>query len=435
MSSNAKVLLRLSPLLVIYIMLIVLTSRSDFFGDEGGYVSHAINLTHGYYTPANNIDLWWGPGYSIIMAPFVLLKAPWLAVKLLNAFFLFFAVIYFYHTLRLYTSSRYVLLLSYLFGLYPPFLRLLSYMLPETLTTLLVAGLTYHFCKLNQSPTHSRMHQLLAGCYLGYLALTKVLFGYVIVVCLIIAGLAFMLVKRSQVLKKAMAVCGIAFLVCLPYPLYTYSLTGKLFYWGNVGGMQLYWMATPYEDELGDWQFIEQIRANPKLAENHLAFYEKVAKLPSIERDDAFRREAIHNIVTHPLKYFTNWLNNIGRLLFDYPYTYVDQRLRTYYYMIPNMFIVVLGILSIYPAWRRRKVTPKEILALLVFVIIATAGTSLVSAQARQFWVLTPIVDLFIITVLLNSVVVNVPSTDLERVPQSHQPIELAARDAVGIPR
>ena len=426
MSSNAKVLLRLSPLLVIYIMLIVLTSRSDFFGDEGGYVSHAINLTHGYYTPANNIDLWWGPGYSIIMAPFVLLKAPWLAVKLLNAFFLFFAVIYFYHTLRLYTSSRYVLLLSYLFGLYPPFLRLLSYMLPETLTTLLVAGLTYHFCKLNQSPTHSRMHQLLAGCYLGYLALTKVLFGYVIVVCLIIAGLAFMLVKRSQVLKKAMAVCGIAFLVCLPYPLYTYSLTGKLFYWGNVGGMQLYWMATPYEDELGDWQFIEQIRTNPKLAAHHLAFYEKVAKLPSIERDDVFMREAIHNIGKHPSKYFRNWLNNIGRLFFDYPYSYVYQTPHTYFYMIPNMFIVVLGVLSLYPAWRQRKVTPTEIYVLLAFVLIAMGGTSLVSAYARQLWVMTPIIDLFITTVVVNAVMVRVPSSGRDRLREPVPAIELA---------
>jgi len=428
-------MLRLSPLLVIYLALIVINPRSDFFGDEGGYVRHAINLTHGYYTPTTDIDLWWGPGYPIILAPFALLKAPWTIAKLLNAFFLFFAVYYFHQTLRLYTNSKYVLHLSYLFGLYLPFLRFISYLLTETFVAFLISALTYHFCKVSQSRTRGTRHEIVAGVCLGYLALTKVFFGYVIVTCLAVAGLVFVFLKRDYVLKKAIVVCCVAFAVCLPYLLYTYSLTGKVFYWGNSGGMQLYWMATPYSDELGDWQFIEQIRANPKLAENHLAFYEKVAKLPSIERDDAFRREAIHNIVTHPLKYFTNWLNNIGRLLFDYPYTYVDQRLRTYYYMIPNMFIVVLGILSIYPAWRRRKVTPKEILALLVFVIIATAGTSLVSAQARQFWVLTPIVDLFIITVLLNSVVVNVPSTDLERVPQSHQPIELAARDAVGIPR
>jgi len=125
-------MLRLSPLLVIYLALIVINPRSDFFGDEGGYVRHAINLTHGYYTPTTDIDLWWGPGYPIILAPFALLKIPWAIAKLLNAFFLFFAVYYFHQTLRLYTNSKYVLHLSYLFGLYLPFLRFISYLLTET---------------------------------------------------------------------------------------------------------------------------------------------------------------------------------------------------------------------------------------------------------------------------------------------------------------
>jgi 4-amino-4-deoxy-L-arabinose transferase-like glycosyltransferase len=415
MSSNVKVILRLLPLLLIYIVLIILTPRSDFFGDEGGYVRFATNLTHGYYSPHSEIDLWWGPGYPIILAPFVLFKAPWLIVKLLNAFFLFAAVIYFHQTIRLYTPTRYVLSLSYLFGLYLPFLRFLSYIFTETLAALLVSAITYHFCKVNRLTRNGRPHLLFAGISLGYLALTKVVFGYAIVASLIICALAFMFLKKHQIIKRAIFVCCIAFVVCLPYLVYTYSLTGKPFYWGNSGGMQLYWMSTPFSDELGDWQFIEQIKTNPQLAANHLAFYEKVANLSSVDRDDAFKREAIRNIVNHPSKYFRNWLNNIGRLFFDYPYSYVNQTPHTYFYMLPDMFIIVLGILSIYPAWRWRGNIPNEILVLVVFAIVAIGGSSLVSAYARQFWVLTPIIDLFIISVLVNTVALRLPANGVDK--------------------
>jgi len=91
-----------------------------------------------------------------------------------------------------------------------------------------------------------------------------------------------------------------------------------------------------------------------------------------------------------------NWASNIGRLLFNYPYSYTPQKLSTFAYLIPNMFLVVLMVFSIYPTYRARSVIPGEIYLLLVFALIAFGGSSLVSAYARQFLPLIPIFGLWI---------------------------------------
>ncbi len=424
MSPSIKAIMKFLPLLAIYIALIAINPRNELWGDEGGYLGFATNLTHGYYSPTPEIDLWWGPGYPMILAPFVLLKLPWVVIKLLNAGFLFFAVVYFYQTLRLYSTSKYLVHLTYLFGLYPPFLRHLGYMITETFVIFLISAMTYHFCKLSQQKPNSTTHQILAGVFLGYLALTKVFFGYVIAAGLMFSVLAFILFKRSEMVKKALVTCCIASIVCLPYLIYTYSLTGKIFYWGTSGGTQIYYMSSPFDGELGDvgpvfpnrgrWaHYAEELRGEkpfpdnggaPDLAKNHLAFFDKVSKLPNaVAQDEAFKKAALSNIRNHPSKYLKNWLANLGRLLFDYPYSYRNQTSRTYFYLLPNVFIFVFGVVSIYPLWRYRSTIPTEIYLLLAFLAIAIFGTSLVSSIARQFFVLTPIIDLCIFVALANT--------------------------------
>jgi hypothetical protein len=108
-----------------------------------------------------------GPGYPILLAPFVLLKAPWVVIKLLNAVFLFGAMVYFYHAIRFYAPGKYLPHLSYLFGLYPPFLRFLGHMITETLAVFLISGMTPHFCKLVRDRRQVKVHAALAGLFLG----------------------------------------------------------------------------------------------------------------------------------------------------------------------------------------------------------------------------------------------------------------------------
>jgi len=121
-----------------------------------------------------------------------------------------------------------------------------------------------------------------------------------------------------------------------------------------------------------------------------------------------FKKQAIRNILDHPMKIFMNWLANIGRLLFNYPYSYTSQKLSTYIYMIPNMFLVVMMAFSIYPTYRARKWIPFEIYALLAFGLLAFGGSSLLSAYVRQFLPLIPICFLWVIFVWMNVVKIEI---------------------------
>src|SRR4051812_36700485 len=65
------------PFLLIYGVGVALGSGRPLHGDEPGYLSYAANLSHGYYSPANDVLLWWGPGYPIVLLPFVALGLPY----------------------------------------------------------------------------------------------------------------------------------------------------------------------------------------------------------------------------------------------------------------------------------------------------------------------------------------------------------------------
>ena len=110
----SKVVVVLCPLAVVYIAAVFLASTNDFVGDETTYVMFATNLANGHYSPKENINLWSGPGYPIVLAPFALLKLPWITAKLVNAFLLFAAVVYFARTLRLYINETPCWILSFL---------------------------------------------------------------------------------------------------------------------------------------------------------------------------------------------------------------------------------------------------------------------------------------------------------------------------------
>jgi hypothetical protein len=391
------------PLLFLYIIIAVAKSTDIFIGDENRYIMFANNLTHGHYSPLDYISLWNGPGYPIILAPFVLLKLPWITAKLLNPLFLFMAVLYFYKTLRLYIEDeRRRILFSYLLGVYPPFFIYIHQILTETLSVFLICGFMFHFCKLYHDSKNSRKHLFIASIYLAYLTLTKIFFGYVILTGILLFLFLYFW-KKKDMFRKALIVYLLALFLCSPYLLYTYSLTDRILYWGDSGGLSLYWMSTPYEDEFGDWYDFEKVRESRQLAKHH-RFFEKLEVLPSLQRDDELKMQAIKNIMKHPVKYLKNVSANIGRMLFNYPYSFVPQKKRTFFYIIPNMFIVVCSIMCIYPYFARRKIIPGEIHIMVVFFLISFAGSALVSAYPRQFMVLVPVLLIWLFFVITHAV-------------------------------
>ena len=111
-------------------------------------------------------------------------------------------------------------------------------------------------------------------------------------------------------------------------------------------------------------------------------------------------RQGHQKIFGFPKAYLRNWVANTGRLLFSYPYARTPQKISTYYWMAPNMFIVVLLIFSTLPAcvdWRR---IPFEFYAMSGFALIALGGQTLIFAVPRYFLPLVPVFTVWIIFVL-----------------------------------
>lgn len=382
------------PLLAGYLALIALRLPDGFVGDERPYVELARRLSAGVLSPADNVNLWYGPGYPLILIPFVALG--WFtAARLLNAILLFAAVLLFNRTARIYMDAGQARLFAYLLGIYPPFAKSLHDMNSEVLAILLVCALMLAYVQLIRAEKPPWWRFLLPSALLAHLALTKVLFGYVIAASLLVALPLFVLFRGPRQ-RKTLAVATLGAVLCLPYLYGTYSLTGKVFYWGNSGGLSLYWMTSPHAADLGDWHADREVVENRELALNHGAFIERVQSLPSVARDAALKAKAVENIANHPAMFVRNILANMGRLVFDYPYSYRPQKLSTYFYIFPALYLVAAATVALICTVARRREIPYEIRSLLVFGALAFGGSSLLSAYARMSYPLIPIVLLWI---------------------------------------
>ena len=389
-------------LLVFYISIVVFFSKEKFMGDEGRYIEQAINLNNGFYSSKDNISLWNGPGYPFILLFFILFKVNLIYAKILNAFFLLAAVIYFLKTLKFYVNEKVALISSISLGLYYPFYQFIPLLVTEIFAVFLVSAFSYHLLK--GYITKKKTQSLYASIFLALLALTKIIYGYVII--LFICFLLLLIVLKKNNFKHILYIILLSIIWCLPYLIYTYNLTGKIFYWGNSGGSSLYWMSTPFQNEYGDWRPYTDLEKIPQLKINHEKFFESINKLDNIRRDDAFEEKAIKNIINYPHKYLMNWLANLGRMFFSYPYSYTNQKLSTYFYL-PNIFLIFVLLLCIYPLIVVRNKIPVELISLLVFTFFYLFLSSLGSAYARQSFLVLPFFIL-IITYTISKLDINI---------------------------
>jgi hypothetical protein len=390
-----KAWMKFLPLIIVYVVVLVLSPTGIGRSDQTRYLWYAENLSRGYFSPKQPVNLWSGPGYPLLLAPFVGLRLPLAVPRALNIVLLLAAVGYFYATLRSYIGGRWAVIGAYILGLWPPLVMFVPRLLTETLAVFLISGFIFHLARLHRAEARSRTHLILASGYLAYLALTRVLFGYVALAVLIIT-FALWLWRRQGVLRKDVLVYCLALVFCIPYLGYTYSLTHKVFHWADSGGLSLYWMASPYKEDLGAWHNSTEVRRNPELKKNHGSFFEELSGLSPTEQDEALRRKALENIAGHPAKFMKNWVANVGRLLINYPYAYRNQNLFNYLRLIPGMFIVVFSIMAVYPTLAGRRRLPHEIWMLLLFGLVAFGGSSVLSAYNRLFLPLVPVVFLWI---------------------------------------
>ena len=246
-----------APFLLLYIVVIIISRPAEMFGDESRYLIYARYMISGFIAPSEiNFDtLGNGPGYSIILIPFVALHIPILWMALMNAFFYYFSIILLYKVLIQIASYRAALIASLFWACYFNVYETISFTLPETFTVFLICLII--FCLINAFNTRNsnkiNWHIYISGFAIGYLALTKPIFGYVLIFMLTGIVVLWLINKRSTTHKRSLLILLVALCTTLPYLVYTYQLTGKIFYWSSFGGNNLYWMSTPYEREYGNW--------------------------------------------------------------------------------------------------------------------------------------------------------------------------------------
>lgn len=384
-----KIKLLFLGLLLYYTIICLYTIKSPPENDECRYLDYARNLTKGFYAPKDTLVLWNGPGYPIVLYPFVKWGLPFWVGKCLNPFFLFGGVLFLYFLLRLYVNTGRAAMGALLFGLYPPLLPDMVKLLTEPLTIFLICGFCFFIVK--SSRQKNNLSLLWAGLFGGFLILTKVVFAYVVAAGLL--GSLLWAVVYDKHIWRFTAICGLSLVFCLPYLHYTWSLTHRFFYWGNAGGSMLYWITDPCSDHLGDWH-------TGVLAKNdvryilHKPFFETLDGMNFVQQDDLLKHEAIRNLKAYPIKYLYNCIANAGRLWLNYPYTYKEQRPHTLFYMVPNAILVGAVVFCLYPLVRAFRRIDREIILLILFAAMYLFLSTLLSSNARYLVPMVPILIL-----------------------------------------
>jgi 4-amino-4-deoxy-L-arabinose transferase-like glycosyltransferase len=385
------------PFLIFFIVFVIKQHNDVMEGDENAYVVFAQNLLSGFYSPpAPNIDLWYGPGYPVLLIPFVAFGAPLICITLLNAIFQYLSIIFLFKAIKMLVTVQIALIFSLAWALCYSSYFYMGLIITETFTLFLISLLI--FCVVKAFEDKQYKFCYLAGFILGYVALTKVIFGYVLLVLLLGSIFLWIANRRALYYQKSVLIMLIALITISPYLIYTYNLTNRMFYFGNSGGMSLYWMSTPFENEYGDWNNesftsnkIDGKLSNSKnfLEMTHQKDIDRILKFKGVEKDDEYRKIAIQNILTYPSKYMKNVMHNISRALFGFPLTYNYQRplMKIWYFAI----LYTLMLIAIFPTLKNWRKIPFSLRFIFMLALIYLAGSSLLSGDNRQFLVAVPI--------------------------------------------
>ena len=421
------------PFLMLYICMILIFAKDVNDGDEGRYLMYAQNLTHGFYTlPPPYLDLGNGPGYPLIITPFIVLKLPFIYIKLMNALFYYFSVILLFKTLQQIVHFKYAIIFSIIWALYPNTFEAISYILPEVFASSLVPLIMFAIIKVFKSDNEkqSRRYMLFAGLASGYLALTKPVFGYVLIF-MIIGTLLLWIVNNANVnLKKSIVVLIIAFIITIPWLAYTYNMTGKILYWSSFGGNNLYWMSSPYENESGSYTnypfdsindkyllpgSAEHIKLNHEEDFKQILENKEAQKLfikngevigspyTGVIQDTILKRIAFENIKSHPFKFILNCFSNAGRIFFNYPADYTPQKPSTLLRLPVNGTLLVFAAFCFVITLIKWKRILFPIRFLLFFGLLYFGGSLLGSAGSRMACLLVPILLIWIAYIISKS--------------------------------
>ena len=155
-----------SPFLCFYILYILLFP-SDFSGDEIRYLRFAKNLIHGFYSPpAPDIDLTNGPGYPLLLSPFVAIGLPLVFMALLNAVFYYLSIILLFKALKQTVELNMALIFSCFWACYYVAFGTMNTIVPETFTFLLVSLLIFSLVKVFKTDNSKEIRRFIDDAYI-----------------------------------------------------------------------------------------------------------------------------------------------------------------------------------------------------------------------------------------------------------------------------
>ncbi len=404
-----------APFLGLYLLIVLVLRNRAMTGDAGRYLMYAENLLRGSYAPAGSEYLWNGPGYPIFLMPFVGLNAPPLMISLANAILLYLAHVLLFKSTAVFSSTRAAALAGVAWAAHYSIYELLPLIFTEVFTLFLVCSIIFLATRIHLALRRGQAYMrslVLLAIAIAWLILTKVLFGYVFLIGLVLIGLTYYFSTHKKALRVAALAIGLGLAFQSPYLIYTYHLTGRPLYWANSGGSSLYWMSSPYPGEYGNWDSMNRTsfegRDLEAIAANHQADAERlketlVGDFASVATDDLYKSLAIANIKARPLKFVQNCLANISRLFFGFPNSFQYENLKFLKYL-PNLFLLPLMVFSLLVAGFNFRAIPIVLRALIAVGLIYFILSVPLSAYPRMFLAVAPIFILAIAYVLHKSV-------------------------------
>jgi hypothetical protein len=393
----------LAPFLILFALVPLLAPYDDnLYDDEGAYVGLARLLAHGHLLTGRDTlvgggnappNLWFGPGLPALLAPLVRLDAPLTALRLVGPICLFGALLTFFALLRLFVPPRPALLGAIAFAAYLPFYTVIAFVHTEPVAVLFVTLILYGSVRYGREG--SRRYLALASVSFAALCLVRVDYGWVLSILLVAASIAYA-IRRSARAKRMVVLLALAFLLCVPWLAYTWSVTGNPFYWGSSGALSLYWMSSPGTADRGDWHGANDVFRERGLAP-HRPFFRRLSRLDLAAQNRLLERRSARQIRSHPFKFLRNVVDNITRMWVNRPYSFKASSATGLVYAIPNLLVLAgLAVASIVTRRRRTRVDRLAI-EIAAFALAAFGLHAFLSAYPRMLIPIVPVAMLAIV--------------------------------------
>lgn len=376
--------------LVIYSALSYLRHSETFIWDESRYVLYAQNLSQGFYVTDEDPDFVNGPGYPLVLLPFVGFGgAGLLAARLLNAVFMAGAVWFTWLLLSSYSSRMWAAAGAWITLFHPVLLSRGFSIMTEPLSMFCITGFAWSCAAALR--TRSNGMAVTSVLFLAWLTLTRVFFGHVMLATAVLSVmmLPFFKTWRTELQRMLLILAG-AFLCCTPYLGYTWQKTGRILCWSTNSGELLYWMTSHHGGENGYWFDVTEALQNPLLAPHHKDIYEQVKDMTVLPREALLAEVAKANLRANPARVAYNWACNLCRMAFGFPRTYVTEELRTLALIAVNGPLVAMAAaMALLGLWRWRSL-PAEVWLLIAFAAFYLGGSSLAPALPRYSILILP---------------------------------------------